>query len=157
LSILAKYWYLVGGIAGVIVFLFMVWRKYKRANPSRRAQWRSMAVAIGVAGLLSYPLADVLMANSDAFETAERFLQSNAEVLKIVGATPKVSLTWLGGSLQISGDSGNAKFTLDVRGDTDSIRVYTELEKRGTWELKFARLMPNHGATLVIHESSSKR
>ena len=157
MTMLAEYWYLIGGIAGVFVFAFIVWRQFKRADAAGRKKWKLVAVAVGVIALLSYPLGHLLMANSDAFTTAERFVQSNPEVLKIVGSAPKVSLSWLGGSLEISGDSGNAQLTLDVRGGAGSARVYTELEKRGLWELKFARLMPNDGAARVIHESPSKR
>jgi hypothetical protein len=52
------------------------------------------------------------------------------------------------------GDSGDAKFTVNLKGSEAAGRAYVELRKRGVWELRFARLLPHTGEPMVLYESS---
>jgi len=106
--------------------------------------------------LLSYPLVHVLITNSDAFEAAGTFLQSNPEVTKVVGPVQQLSLAWFGGSMEVSGDTGSAQLTLDIRGSSGSTRAYVELEKKGAWDVTFARLLPISGAPVLLQDTTKR-
>ena len=157
MELLAKYWYLLGGIAGMCVFAFILWRMHKQGRLFQSGRWKSFAIGFGVLMLLSYPVSHVVITNSDAFDTAGGFVRSNSEVIKAVGPVQELSLAWLGGSMQVSGDSGSAQVTLDIRGTSGSTQAYVELQKRGVWDITFARLLPARGAATVLHDSADKR
>jgi len=147
MELLAKYWYLLGGAIGLVVFALVLGRMHKQG----KLRWKVSAIGLALMVVVGYPLAHVLISNSDAFGTAEDFLRVNPDVVRAVGPVQDLSLSWLGGSLRFSGDTGSAQFTLNVRGATGSTRAYVELEKRGIWEITFARLLPTNGTPVLLH------
>jgi hypothetical protein len=147
MELLAKYWYLLGGAIGLVVFALVLRRMHKQG----RFRWKVFAIGLALIAVVGYPLAHVFISNSDAFGAAEGFLRSNHDVVRVVGPVQDVSLSWLSESLEVSGDTGSAQFTVNVRGATDSTRVYVELEKRGIWEITFARLLPSNGTPVLLH------
>jgi len=147
MELLAKYWYLVGGAIGLVVFALVLRRMHKQG----KIRWKVFAIGLALMAVVSYPLAHVLISNSDAFGAAEAFLRSNPDVSQAVGPVQDLSLSWLGGSLEVSGDTGSAQFTLNVRGATGSTRAYVELEKRGIWEITFAQLLPTNSTPTLLH------
>lgn len=54
--------------------------------------------------------------------------------------------------MSTSGDSGNAKFTVNVEGAKGSTRVYVELRKRGAWEITYARMLPSSGEPVLLKD-----
>jgi len=54
--------------------------------------------------------------------------------------------------MSMSGDSGSAKFTVNVEGIKDSTRVYVELRKRGAWEITYARMLPSSGEPILLKD-----
>jgi len=156
MDFLARYWYLLGGVIGIAVFAFIVWRMYKQGKFLQSKRWKVFAIGFGVLMLLSYPLAHVMITNSDAFATAGAFVRSNPEVVKVVGPIQELSLAWLGGSMEVSGDSGSAQLTLEIRGASGSTRAYIELQKKGVWDVTFARLLPASGTPVLLHDTTAK-
>jgi hypothetical protein len=51
------------------------------------------------------------------------------------------------------GNSGQAQFTVSLEGRERSGRAYVELRKRGVWEVRFARLIPDSAEPIVLLEA----
>jgi hypothetical protein len=113
-------------------------------------RWLKWFVVLSVIGV---PTAYWLMARSDAFATASVFLKANSEVARILGPISDASLSWRGGSLSQGGDRGRAEFTVNLKGEKSAGRAYIELRKRGIWEIRFARLLPDSGEPIVLFET----
>lgn len=84
----AKYWYLIGGVLGSVVLVLILIRRYRRGLPPQRRRWKAYAIAAGVLILVSEPLGHLLVANSAAFDAADRFLRTNPRVIQSIGAKP---------------------------------------------------------------------
>jgi hypothetical protein len=114
---------------------------------SKAKRW---LVAVVVIAPLTLLVAHLSIANSDAFETASGFLRTHSTVQRLAGNVRATSLSWRGGALRFSGDSGSANFTVIVEGEVASLRSYVELKKRGIWEVTFVRLLPENGAPIEL-------
>jgi hypothetical protein len=107
---------------------------------AKRRPWgKWFAVAAAFVGAL-FLLVHYFISNSDAFVTASSFVRGNPEVQRVAGTIQNTSLSWGGGEVEVSGDTGHAQFSVKVTGSLASPRVYVELAKRGTWEILNARL-----------------
>jgi hypothetical protein len=115
----------------------------------RWRRWITVALLAAVAGVV---LVHSVIARSDAFDVASSFLRDNPEVKKRLGRVVGTSLSWRGGQMNLSGDSGSAKFTVNVEGHTDATRVYVELRKRGVWAIEYARMLPSNGEPVLLKD-----
>jgi hypothetical protein len=117
--------------------------------PSVR-RWLKWFLVFAVIGT---PAVYLLMSKSSAFAAASTFLRGNPEVVRQLGPIADASLSWRGGSMREGGDSGQAQFTVSLEGRDRGGRAYVELRKRGVWEVRFARLIPDSGAPIVLFEA----
>ena len=97
-------------------------------------------------------VAHYVIERSEAFETASSFLRANAAVVRLAGPVHDTSLSWRGGEIEVSGDSGSARLTVNVSGTAGEQQAYVELRKRGNWEVTFAQLLPASGPTVLLKE-----
>ena len=105
---------------------------------AKRKRW----VLIGVSVVaIAYPGAWLMVRQSDAFALAASFVRSSPRIVGTVGAVHEVSLSPFGYSLNYVGPLGDAFSELSVKGERGSAIAFVELEKRGVWEVKFARLV----------------
>ena len=91
--------------------------------------------------VIAYPAAWVMVQQSDAYINAESFIRNDHQVLESIGAVRKVRLSPFGYSVKYSGANGDASFELSVEAERESATAFVELQKRGVWEVKFARLI----------------
>ena len=94
-----------------------------------------------VIAVVSYPGSWLLVQQSDAYSDAEAFVRNDPRVVEALGAVRKVKLSPFGYSLNYSGASGNASFEMAVEAERESATAFIELQKRGIWEIKLARLI----------------
>jgi hypothetical protein len=113
-------------------------------------KWLAIAAAFVVALLVAV---HYTISSSDAFAAASAFARNNSQVQRVAGQIQDTSLSWNGGEVEIVGDSGHAKFSVIVWGTIASPRVYVELNKRGIWEVTYARLLPESGESIVLQEA----
>ncbi|WP_287806273.1 hypothetical protein [Diaphorobacter sp.] len=104
-------------------------------------KWKRWALIAAVVTAIAYPGAWWMVQQSDAYIDAETFIRNDQRVLEAVGAIRKVKLSPFGYSLGYSGANGDASFELSVEAERDSAFAFIELQKRGVWEVKFARLI----------------
>jgi hypothetical protein len=129
-------------------------RTLKRTDAhSRRRKWKRWTVAALVITPLFFLAVHTILERSDAFDIASTYLRGNSEVVQSAGIVRGTSLSWRGGAIRVSGDSGSAKFTVNVDGAVSAPRAYVELRKRGVWEVTFARLLPEKGEPVVLMEA----
>ena len=117
-------------------------------------RWKLFAVLGVCLVALSYPLAYYFVSNSDAFAVSSQFLRTNPEVIRVAGPVQDLSLSWSGMQMSVSGGSGRAEFTINIHGASSSPRAYVELQKRGIWEIAYARLLPENQAPVLLKDSS---
>ena len=73
------------------------------------------------------------MKSSDVYKTAVAAAKSNARVSEALG-TPVEEGTFLSGSINLNGSSGNADFAIPISGPKGKATVYTTATKSdGTW------------------------
>jgi hypothetical protein len=120
------------------------------ASVRRWLKWLVVFVVIGT------PAMYFLMSKSEAFAAAAVFLRGNPEVVRHLGPISDASLNWRGGSLKEGSDFGQAQFTVSLEGRERGGRAYVELRKRGVWEVRFARLIPDSGPEIVLLEAASE-
>lgn len=118
-------------------------------HPKRWMRWIAVAVLATAVGVL---LVHGVISRSEAFGVASSFVRSHPVVEATLGKVVETSLSWGGGQMNMSGDSGNAKFTVNVEGAKDSTRVYVELRKRGVWEITYARMLPSGGESVLLKD-----
>ena len=104
-------------------------------------KWKRWALIAAVVTAIAYPGAWWMVQQSDAYIDAETFIRNDQRVLEAIGAIRKVKLSPFGYSLRYSGANGDASFELSVEAERDSAFAFIELQKRGVWEVKFARLI----------------
>ena len=107
--------------------------------------------------MLLIALVHVLMEKSGAFEVASEYLRTNPDVVRVAGTVQETSLSWIGGEIAVSGGSGNAKLTINISGTRESPQAYVELWKRGVWEVRFARLLPDSEPPFVLKDELKAR
>jgi hypothetical protein len=117
-------------------------------------RWLKWFVVFAVIGT---PAVYLLIAKSEAFAAASTFLRGSPEVARLLGPISDASLSWRGASMRQSGDSGEAHFTVTLEGQENTGRAYVELRKRGIWEVRFARLIPDAGAPVVLLDAGEPR
>jgi hypothetical protein len=117
-------------------------------------RWLKWFVVLAASGV---PVVHLLMSKSDAFAAASAFLRGNSEVVRNMGPISDASLSWRGGSMSEGGDLGRAQFTVSLEGRDRGGRAYVELRKRGVWEVRFARLIPDSGSPIVLLEAHEPR
>jgi Cytochrome oxidase complex assembly protein 1 len=115
---------------------------------------RGALIAIAVT-VVAYPVGWFFVRHSDAFEEAERFVREDPVVREHVGEIRTVTLPIFGAELSVSGSSGDAKFDLNVSGSVHNAVVYTELRKRGVWEVQFARLLQEKQPPILLYSASA--
>lgn len=113
-------------------------------------KWKRWAIGAVVVLLVAYPAAWLLILNSDAFREAERFVRQSPAVQEYVGDVRRVSVSPFGGQMQVSGGRGSAHFDLKVSGELRDADVYAELEKKGIWEVRFARLLRENESPIQL-------
>ena len=104
-------------------------------------KWKRWVLIAVIVTAIAYPGAWLMVQQSDAYIDAEAFIRNDHQVLETIGAVRKVKLSPFGYSLEYSGANGNASFELSVEAEREPATVYIELQKRGVWEVKFARLI----------------
>jgi hypothetical protein len=115
--------------------------------------WKRGAL-IGVAAtVVAYPVGWFFVRHSDAFGEAERFVRENPIVLEHVGEIRAVTLPLFGAAMSVSGSSGDATFELNVSGSVRDAFVYTELRKRGVWEVQYARLLQEKQSPILLYSA----
>jgi hypothetical protein len=102
--------------------------------------WRWAAIALAIVAV-SYPAAWVMVQNSDAYELAESFVTTHPRVREAVGTVHRITLPPFGYALEYTGAQGEASFELSVQAERESATAYVELQRRGVWEVKLARLV----------------
>jgi len=117
-------------------------------------RWKLFGAVGLLLAFLAYPLGYFFVSRSDAFAVASQFLRTNDEVIRVAGQVQELSLSWKGKKMSVSGDSGRAEFTVNIRGSISSPRAYVELQKRGILEITFARLLPETGSPVLLKEST---
>jgi hypothetical protein len=118
----------------------------------RRPWGKWLAIAAVFVGALVV-VVHYSMSSSDAFAAASTFVRSNTEVQRVAGSIQDTSLSWGGGEVEVVGDAGHARLSVNVKGSLASPRVYVELAKRGVWEVSYARLLPETGESIVLREA----
>jgi hypothetical protein len=119
-----------------------------------RARWKLWAL-IGLAIVaLSYPLAWFMVRKSDAFAFAESYVRDNPRVIETLGPVRSVGLSPFGYAVRYVGAQGDASFELSVEGQKNSGTVFIELQKRGVWEVKFARLVQGDQQVTQLTQSA---
>ena len=104
-------------------------------------KWKRWVLIAVVVTAIAYPGAWWMVQQSDAYIDAETFIRNDHQVLEAIGAVRKVKLSPFGYSLEYSGANGDASFELSVEAERGSASAFIELQKRGVWEVKFARLI----------------
>jgi hypothetical protein len=105
------------------------------------AKWKRWALIALAVVALSYPAAWLMARHSDAFAYAESFIRGDPQVAEVLGQVRQVGLSPFGYSVRYVGAQGDASFELSVQGEKESATAFVELQKRGVWEVKFARLV----------------
>jgi hypothetical protein len=115
-------------------------------------KWKLLVAIAITLMILGTFLAHYLLSKSDAFKTTASFLRSHPEVIKTTGPINNLSISWMGAAISMSGDNGKAHMTINIAGTTSSPQAYVELVKRGIWEVKFARLLPENQDSILLKE-----
>lgn len=110
---------------------------------------RGVTIAIIILAI-GYPVAWLLVRNSDAFAEANRFLQTHPAVKDYVGQIHSITLSPFIGEISVSGATGMAKLELNVSGEKQRAEIYIELEKKGIWEVRFARLLRQNDSPVQL-------
>ena len=117
-----------------------------------RKRWKTW-VACAIIGSAALVVAvHYLIEKSEAFKVASAFLRGNPEVIRLAGPIRDTSLSWGGGSIEVSGGSGRASLTVNLLGSVASPQAYVELTKRGVWEVSFARLLPESAPAILLKD-----
>lgn len=104
-------------------------------------KWKRWVLIVLIVTAIAYPGAWLMVQQSDAFVDAETFIRHDHRVIEAIGTVRKVKLSPFGYSLEYSGANGNASFELSVDAERESATAFIELQKRGIWEIKSARLI----------------
>lgn len=121
-----------------------------------KANWRWFVPALLAAMAAMFIGIHQLIARSDAFAAASQFASGHRLIATQLGRIQSTELPWFGSAaISVSGDRGQAHFTLLLNGDKADARLYIEMEKRGIWEPRFARLMQAGGSVLLLDRSTS--
>ena len=113
-------------------------------------RWRWVIVGVAVLVGLSIPAGWLMAKNSDAYAAAVNFVKSNPQAREKLGTVRDVSLAPFGYSVRYSGAHGEASFDLTVSGQKGSAMIYVELEKKGIWEVRLARLVENEKTLIQL-------
>lgn len=104
-------------------------------------KWKRWVLIAVILTAVAYPGAWLMVQQSDAYVDAETFIRNDQQVVEAIGSVRKVTLSPFGYSLRYSGANGDASFELTVEAERESASAFVELQKRGVWEVKFARLI----------------
>jgi hypothetical protein len=104
-------------------------------------KWKRWVLIAVVITAIAYPGAWWMVQQSDAYFDSETFIRNDPQVVEAIGTVRKVSLSPFGYSLRYSGANGDASFELTVEAERETASAFVELQKRGVWEVKFARLI----------------
>jgi hypothetical protein len=90
-------------------------------------------------------------ANSAAYRAAVEFLKSREEIAIHLGAPRAFKLAYLGWSVKFSGPSGEARFEIHVKGETDSGTAVVELVRHvGQWKVRESNLLLRDGHVVQL-------
>ena len=103
---------------------------------------KKFIISVVVLTLLAFPLAFVMMANSDAFQAADAYIEKNLTIANNLGVIENVSFSYMGSNrLRFAGMESTGNFELKVKGAKRSgiLQIYLK-KSTGVWQVDEATL-----------------
>ncbi len=72
----------------------------------------------------------ILAINSDAYATAKKFIQNDAQLTNDIGSIEDINFNFFDYHIKNNGDFGSAYFNLLVEGENENAVVYIKLHKK---------------------------
>ena len=110
---------------------------------------RYLCIAIAITAL-SIPAAWIAVQRTDAFAVASAQAKNNTVIRSNLGEIQDVDLPLLGYSVHVVGASGEANFTLKLKGSLAAGTAFVELKRQGTWRPVAGRLVLQDGTAIDV-------
>ena len=111
-------------------------------------RWKRGALIAVCVLVVTYPACWFGLQHTEAYQLAQSFIRTDAEVASLLGPVREVTLPLFASySFEVSGGTGSAVFEMAVDAEHSQARAFVDLRKRGVWEVTDARLVTPGGTS----------